>query len=134
LQFRITLGEARQFKIVGAPEALDQVLAQLAAFLVIDRQGDFLDVEGEGVAIEEHEDQGEQNDFQEADGVPADVDHLFAEDGPGAAQVHGLSLSAFSGQLYSCQLSAVSFLITRLTVIASSLPSRSLGTRAKVFH
>ena len=93
LQFVVTLGVLHQPEVFGAPELVDKVLAQLAPLLVIDRQGNVLDVEGEGITIEQQEQDGQQDDLEEADGVPPDVDQLFAGNGPGAFEVHGLAVS-----------------------------------------
>ena len=95
-QFVITVGVLHDPEVLGAPELVDKIFAQLALLLVIDRHRDVLDVEGEGIAIEQQQHHGQEDDLQEADGVPADVDQFFPGNGPGAFEVHGFEQLALS--------------------------------------
>ncbi len=73
-----------QIEVFGPLKVPQKVLADAAALLVVDRGGHILDVEGEGVAVQDEEHHRQEDHLDEALVVPADVDELFSEDSPGA--------------------------------------------------
>ena len=77
-----------QIEILGPLKVPQKVLADAAILLVVDRGGHIFNVEGEGVAVQDEEDHRQEDHLDEALVIPADVNELFSEDGPGAFQVH----------------------------------------------
>src|ERR1035438_4382954 len=77
-------------------EALEQVLALLAAVAVehVDRQS--LEIEIDAVAEEQHQCYGHDDDDTEAARIAQDMQDLFSGDGQQAREAHGLRPSAAS--------------------------------------
>ena len=86
--------DADDVKVLAGLEVLEQVLALLAAVLVVDIDRQPFEIEIDAVAEEQHQCDRHDDDDAEAARVAQDLQQLFSGNGQQACEAHGLRTSA----------------------------------------
>ena len=85
---------AGDLKVLAGLEVLEQILALLAAVLVVDIDGQPLEIEADAVAEQQHERDRHDDDDTEAARVAQNLQQLFSGNGQQAREAHGLTSAA----------------------------------------